>query len=239
MPKQGLFRAGRWTDVDTFPAPAQAISPRLFSAGPPLNDGYPRWEDAFGRFSTAKFSATPMAAIGRTLADYRRYEEGGSGILNIFKSFFTHGSEDDAEPVLVEAMIPESYFEDAHRLRLGYDSDLRFIDVEHQRTRNTLQEILEGPLQALGVTIDEGLSQNRDRRVTRLVMSTLHDICLADERRQVIGIRYRTPDPEWEAFVMWNPPSPAIDLAGADISPIFPDDDDLMEAAGSLGLQIP
>jgi hypothetical protein len=143
------------------------------------------------------------------------------------------------EPELVEAEIPTGYFEDAHRLHIEFDDEVCFIDVEHQRTRNTLASILEGQLSALGVTIDEGLSQNRDRRVTRLVISTLHDICRNHNRHHIAGIRYRALEPDWEAFVLWNPPSPPIDLGEASVTPIFPEDADLREAAEALGLRVP
>lgn len=242
MPKDGLFRAARWRrDVDRFPPPVQSIGPSLGVPGEPLNDGEPRWEDAYGQFATAKFSKTSMAAIGRTLAEYRAYQEAGvGGVLDFFKGFFTHRPDHPDEPVPVPGRIPEDYFGGAHRLHLDHDSDLGFIDVEHPRTRDTLSEALAGPFGAMGITIDEGLSQNQDRRVTRLVMTTLHDICLASGRDQVVGIRYRTPDPEWEAFVMWNPPAPpGIDLPGADISRISRNDEDLIEAAGWLDLTIP
>ncbi len=202
-------------------------------------DGYPRWEDAFGRFATAKLSASAKAAIGRTLAGYRRYERAGSGILDVFKSYFTDEHDNPAEPRLVESEIPPAYFEDAHLLHLEYDDSIRFIDVEHPRTRNTLKTLLAGPLEALNVTIDDGLSQNRDRRVTRLVISTLHDICRDQGYQHIVGIRYRAPEPDWEAYVLWNHPPPPVDLSTATVDPIFPDAEDLIAAAESLGVSVP
>lgn len=240
MPESGLYRAGRWTDVASFPQPAEAISPRLFSAGPPLVDGYPRWEDAYGRFSTAKFSVSAKSAIGRTLAGYRRFERDDTGILNILKGFFTSEFDNPNEPELVEGTIPRDYFKNTRLLHLEYDENVSFIDVEDQRTRHTLEDFLAGPLQALGVANGDGLSQHRDRRVTRIVMSMLHDICRHDRNRQhIAGIRYRAPEPDWEAFVLWSPPPPSIDLSAATVDPIFPMDPNLVDAAKSLGLSIP
>jgi hypothetical protein len=242
MPKDGLWRAARWrSDLDCFPAPARPISEGMFTPGPPLNEWYPRWEDVYGQFATLKFSATAMAAVGRTLTDYRGYrEEKTGGVLDMFKAFFAHGADYEGEPVPVPAEIPNDYFLHAHRLHLNYDPDLSFIDVEHPRTRETVAEALQGPFALMQVTIGESLSQNRDRRVTRLVMSALHDICRASGRDQVVGIRYKTPDPEWEAFVMWDPPPPpGLDLPAAQITRISRGDQDLIEAARFLGLKIP
>jgi hypothetical protein len=239
MPKQGLYRAGRWADVVNFPPPADPI-PNLYSAGEPLVDGYPRWEDAFGIFSTAKLSASPEAAIGRTLAGYRLAERGGAGMIDRIKGFFVSEPDNPAEPELIENTIPPSYFEEAYRLSIACDESLWFVDVEHQRTRNTLATVLSGPLSIFDAEIDAGLSQNRDRRVTRLVMSTLYDICRGDPAfENVAGIRYKAPEPHWDAYVLWRPPE-LLELHKVKVvEPIFPEDNDLKKAAKTLGLNVP
>lgn len=237
MPKDGLYRAGRWADVTAFPPPAQGISSRIHTPGPPLVDGYPRWEDAYGRFSTAKFSASSVAAIGRTIAGYRRYEPGGVNFFDRVKAFLSE-PDAEAEPLVLENRIPPAFFEDAFLLKLEFDEELIFIDVEHPRTLETLRAILGPTFGVIGATMEEGISASRDRRVTRLAITTLYDLCAANGFDGIVGIRYRAPEPDWDAYVVWYPPR-GVDLWTGLARPIFSDDDPVREAVKRLGLDLP
>ncbi len=237
MPKKGLWRAGRWTDVNRFPPPARSIHSIALLSGPPLLDGY-RWEDAFGRFATAKFSASGEAAVGRTIARYRKRVIDGVSLLDMMKGFLTAPSDSPSEPTLRENAIPASYFEDAYLLHLEYDPDLRFIDLEHQRTRDTLKQLLSGQLASVAQTVEQGLSQQRDRRVTRLVTATLHDLCDSPPYEEIAGFRYRAPDKHWDAYVFWDTPA-RIDLSqGESVKPISPASPELQAAMTTLGLSL-
>lgn len=237
MPEGGLYRAGRWADVTVFPAPAKDITSRIHTPGPPLIDGYPRWEDAYGRFATAKFSATDMAAIGRTVAGYRRYVSEGTNFFDKVKGWLSE-PDDESEPLVLENRIPPSYFEDAHLLHLEYDPEPCFINVDHPQTVRIIEELVGATLDAIGATVAGGISQNRDRRVTRLAMATLYNLCVTQGFDRIAGIRYAAPEPEWDAYVFWSPPR-IIDLADALPVPVFPDDDAVREAAERLGLEPP
>jgi hypothetical protein len=237
MPSDGLWRAGRWADVDRFPPPARSIHSVVLSPGPPLLDGY-RWEDAFGRFSTAKFSASGEAAVGRTIARYRRRVVNGVSILDKIKGFLTADPDNPTEPTLRENIIPASYFEDAYLLHLEFNPQLQFIDIEHQRTRDALKTVLISQLASMGQKIDAGLSQCDDRRLTRLVTATLHDICDSPPYDEIAGFRYRAPDRHWDAYVFWDSPA-RIDLTQErSVEPIFPDSPELQAAMATLDLSL-
>jgi len=160
-------------------------------------------------------------------------------ILDKIKGFLTSPPDSPTEPELTFNEIPESYFEDAYLLHLDYDEEVRFIDVEHQRTRNTLAAILSGPLGSMGHDLSQGLSGQRDRRLTRLVTATLHDICSGLPLDHVAGLRYKAPDKHWDAFVLWDSPA-RIDLSQAQsVKPLFPDNAAVQNAAKTLGLKSP
>lgn len=237
VPKGGLWRSGRWDDVDRFPPPARSIQRLMLSPGPGLYDGY-RWEDAFGRFSTAKFSASEEAAVGRTLARYRASEVAGVGLIDKMKAFLTHAPDNPAEPELITNEVPPSYFEDACVLHLDHDPDVRFIDVESERTRASLAEILSGPLRTMGYDLRDGLSFHRDRRLTRLVTSALREECSEGGLVHVAGLKYKAPDRGWDAYVVWDSPA-RIDFAKATVRPLFPSDEAVQAAAATLGLKPP
>jgi len=201
-------------------------------------DGY-RWEDIAGQFSTVKFSASDEAAVGRTLARFRGREIDGVSILDKIKSFLTSEPDNSAEPRLTYNQVPESYFEDAHLVHLGYDEEIHFIDVEHQRTRNTLSALLSGPLEIMGQNLEAGLSDQRDRRLTRLVTATLHELCGEHELDHVAGLRYKAPDKHWDAYVVWDGPA-RVDLGQAEsVEPLFPDHPAVQKAVKTLGLELP
>jgi hypothetical protein len=236
MPKEGLWRAGRWADVVRFPPPPRPV--HVLPTGNPVLEGY-RWEDAFGQFSTAKLSVSAEAAIGRTLARYRRREISGLSILDTIKGFLTNAPDNPAEPDLIDNTIPISYFEDAHRLYMEYDDNFRFIDIEHDRTQDTLRRLLADPLEGMGGSIGPDLSQHRDRRLTRLVTTTLHEIRGEMSLDHVAGLRYKAPEKHWDAYVLWDSPM-GIDLSKAEsVTPIFPYDADLQAAAKTLGIRVP
>lgn len=238
MPKSGLWRAGRWADVEQFPPPARSIQSSIWSPSPELLDGY-RWEDIAGRFSTIKLSASDEAAVGRTLARFRGREVEGVSILDQIKGFLSSAPDNPAEPDLTYNQVPESYFEDAHLLHLAYDEEVHFIDVEHQRTLNTLSSLLSGPLKSMGHDFESGLSNQRDRRLTRLVTATLHEICNEHELDHVAGLRYRAPDKHWDAYVAWDSPA-RVDLSQAEsVEPLFPEHPAVQKAVRTLGLDLP
>jgi hypothetical protein len=238
MPKEGLWRAGRWSDVERFPPPPRSIHSSVWSSGPELLDGY-RWEDISGRFSTVKLSASDEAAVGRTLARFRGRVIDGVSLLDKLKGFLSNPADNPTEPELTFNQVPDSYFEDAYLLHLGYDEDIRFIDVEHQRTRDTLSALLSAPLQIMGHDLEKGLSDQRDRRLTRLVTATLHELRNEYEMDHLAGLRYRAPDRHWDAYVIWDRPA-RVDLAQADsVEPLFPDHPAVQNAAKMLGLELP
>lgn len=237
MPEEGLFRGGRWADVIKFPPPAPDISSRILTPGPLLVDGYPRWEDAYGRFSTAKFSATKMAAVGRPMAGFRRYVSGGINFLDKMKGYFL-AEPDGGEPAVHENRVPPSHFEDAHVLYLDYDPDLRFVDLDHPETVQMIEAIVGTSLTAIGADLGGGISQNRDRRVTRLVMATVYNLCGDYGFDKIVGVRCAAPEPEWDSYVFWNPP-PGIDLTEGLVKPVSPYHEAVREAARRLELELP
>jgi len=236
MPDEGLWRAGRWADVVRFPPPPRPIP--VAPHGIPLLEGF-RWEDAFGHFATAKLSISAEAAIGRTLARYRGREIGGLSILDTIKAFLTHGPDNPGEPELVENTIPASYFEDAHRLYMAHDDSVQFIDIEHPQTQETLKGLIPDAMGNLGEDFNGNLGQQRDRRLTRLITTTLFQLCNEWSLDHIAGLRYKAPDSHWDAYVLWESPT-GIDLSEAEsVTPIFPDDTDLQAAAKTLGLTVP
>lgn len=242
MPSEGLFRAGRWLDVYRYPPPARPLS--LHQA---IHDGY-RWEDLRGAFPTMKMSGSAEAAIGRTIARYRRRllpaaqgEPGaGAGFLDALKGWLTHDPE-PGEPELVEGAVPRSYFEDAYLLHLprGDDPDrCQFVDVNDQRTKDTIDAVAGHILTHLDPNWKHGdLSLNADRRVTRLVTRVLYDLTQNDD--EVVGLRYPGhPDRHWQAFVAWDY---AIELDPDTVvaRPLDTEDPDVRAAADRLDISLP
>lgn len=242
MPEGGLYRAGRWADVDHFPQPSHPL-PRQ---NEPLLDGY-RWEDSQGEFATAKASASAEGAIGRVIARYRRRvlppdegEEEGEGLLDALLGFMDE-EPDEPEPELVDGRVPEDIFDDLYVIHLPHDPRLLFVDIGHEDTQAEVDAVLREPLRALGVTANPDLVEERDRRVTRLAMRMLHGRCADGRYGSVAGIRYPgQPDPEWEAYVIWSPPD-LVELGAQDVVLrwVAPWDDDARAAANTLEVELP
>ena len=119
---------------------------------------------------------------------------------------------------------------------MPHDEDVSFIDIEHQRTRNTLSDVLPG---RFADRVGTDLSQHEDRRLTRLVLAVIHDICQQPPYDHVAGVRYTTMHRHWDAYVLWNPPMRVDLMAAESVRPVFPDDDDLLAAVRMLGLEAP
>jgi hypothetical protein len=238
MPEAGLYRAGRWSDVGTFPPPAPRINLAVRQV-----DGY-RWDDALGGFATAKCSASAEAAIGRTIARYRRRTiEPGVGLIDAIKGFLMQ-EPDPGEPELLDNRVPEDIFDDLYLIHLPGDRRVVFVDLEHEHTLETLSEQLGPTVNALGLGVAPlagNLAREEDRRVTRLVTRALHSLCSDGRYGPVAGIRYPgQPDPEWEAFVLWRPPD-LVDLDSDDVELrwVAHWDADTLAAAKRLGLDWP
>jgi hypothetical protein len=250
MPPEGLFRGGRWEGIDTFPLPAPEIPPE--SVLTPLTDG-PRWEDFQGRFATVKFSKSAEAAIGRTIARYRRRtiaspvdETPGAtqrrGIIDLIKDFMNAEPDLEDEPELVDGIVPADLIADLYVLHMPYDPALRFVDIEHPATLSALQEEYGHVFAQLGLGSIENnnLARAPDRRLTRLVLRFLYQMQHQLDG-PVAGVRVPgQPDGAWESFVVWSPPE-MIDMTAEDVAQrwVASWDDDLMKAANTLGLQIP
>jgi hypothetical protein len=235
MPVGGIYRAGRWGDAELYPAPSSTTDMRV-----PLLDGA-RWEDAAGGFSTIKCSGSAEAAIGRTIARYRRrvIDDRGRGILDAIKTYL-EGPPDPGEPELFEGRIPPDIFDDLYLLSVPKREDLLFIDLMAPETLEELDKEVGASIRAATGADFPGtdLARHPDRRVTRLLLTILHRQFASGH---ICGIRYPgNPDPNWEAFVVWAPPV-SISLTEQDVGFrwVARWDADLVEAANSLQLRIP
>lgn len=234
MPDDGLYRAGRWSDVELYPPPSRALDLRH-----PQLDGE-RWEDAFGQFSTVKCSVSAEAAIGRVIARFRpAVDDRGQGILDAIKAFLS-GPPDPGEPSLVEGIVPPSVHDDLYEIRVPKREGLVFIDL---MSPETLEEIEKGPGRLVRAATNaefpgENLAQHPDRRVTRLLTTLLYQSLAPNG---VAGIRYPgNPDSHWEAFVVWAPPI-VLPLSGEDVNLrwVAPWDEAFLAAVHTLGLRVP
>jgi hypothetical protein len=237
MPPSGLFRVERWADLYVFPSPPA----RVALSTVPVRDGE-RWQDLFGNFATAKSSSSAQAAIGRTVAFYRSrpIEVQGSrfSVFDAIKRWLV--AEQAQGPSMPRGnQIPPAYFDDAYLMHLARDDDVEFVDLEHPLTRTLLEQQSGHLLASFGVSqLGRSVSSNRDRRITRLVTSSLQEWCTSVRGYEhVAGLRYRAPDPGWDAYVIWEPVR--IDFEGAEIRPLGPCDADVRSAATHLGLDDP
>jgi hypothetical protein len=259
MPPEGIHRAGRWDDVDQFPQPEPPIGLAVAS---PLLDG-PRWEDLASRFATVKCSRSAEAAIGRIIARYRprvvppgpsivqevegeqvvSAREEYCGIVDVLKRFLTHPPDHEGEPALVVGEVPPDVLDDLYVLHIPFDRAVSFVDIDHHSTREALNSVFGGTLELLGMRSLDGnnLAREPDRRLTRLVLGTLYDLCARGNYGNVAGIRIGgQPDEPWESFVYWSNPA-HVDLTADDIALrwVAPWDDDLIAAATRLNLRLP
>jgi len=236
IPEGGIYRAGRWEDVERFPEPAQRIS-----LATQLRDGY-RWEDPLGNFSTAKFSASAEAAIGRSIARYRQRQiVPGKGIISAILEFL-ESEPDPGDPDLVEGRVPEDVIDDLYLLHVPASDDVLFVDLEAEATRSELQRELGPALSALGLgPLPANFAREADRRLTRLVLFFLHSRLSGGAEGRVAGIRLPgQPHPSWESFVLWRPPQ-LVDLTADDVGFrwVARWDEHLLAAARRLEVEIP
>lgn len=237
MPEDGVFRAGRYSDVRAFPPPAAPVT-----LGAPLVHGYPRWEDARGIFSTAKCTVTAEGAIGRSIAQFRpRVLPNGTGFLSrVLKS--VKGSTDAGEPNLREGRVPPDVLDELHLVHVAPDADLAFIDLQHDETRVMLEERMRPLLPLLGVrALPADLARAEDRRITRMALTLLYGEYASGDRGRVAGVRYPGhPDSEYEAYVLWLPPSYVdLDAGYGESRSILPGDPDLAAAIERLEIALP
>jgi hypothetical protein len=254
LPPDGIYRAGPQQVVDSFPEPAPALA--LTS---PLCDGF-RWEDVSAGFATIKCSRSAEAAIGRTIAHYRaatplpspalaREVAGvkvsgpptrqGRGMIAAIKNRMSH-PPDRGQPTLVEGALPPDVLASLYLLHIPGSISPTFVDLEHPSTRAALTELLGESLERLGLRQigDSNLAREPDRRLTRLVLRALHDLCAGSN---VAGVRIPgQPDEAWESFVVWSTP-PLVDLVRDrdELRWVSPVDPDLVKAAKTLGLRLP
>jgi hypothetical protein len=236
MPESGIYRAGRWVDVEQFPPPAPPTATNR-----PLLDGY-RWEDSAGEFSTVKCSGSAEAAIGRVFARYRaRVFVDGSGIIDRMKRFFT-AEPDPGDPELVAGEVPPDVFEDLYLVHIPGSAPVVFVDIHAPETQEALEAELGPALRALGAgTLSANLAREKDRRITRLVMRTLHTLCSTGRVGPVAGVRCAgQPDANWEAFILWAPPR-LVALSGDTVGFrwVARWDDDAVAAATALDIKLP
>jgi hypothetical protein len=252
MPESGLHRAGRWWDVEQYPAPAVSISDDIAT---PLFDG-PRWEDISGQFATVKLSTTAEGAVGRIFAKYQRSDiveaaEGWAtenpdlhgGVVNRMVAWFSGEDTPDyaGELELRDGVVPAAIFERLYEVHLPHDPSLRFIDISSPETLVEIDEMFGSVFSGLGldpVMPDTNLARLRDRRQPRIVLSLLHSLY---SLQGIAGIRVcGNPDPEWESYVVWSPPE-RVDLVAEDVRFRHVDswDDDARAAADRLQLMLP
>jgi len=236
MPAAGLYRVDRWVDLYEFPPPSQSLD----DEATPINYG-PRWEDFFGQFGTLKMSASASAAIGRTVARYRRRVVHGQGLVDFIKGILIN-EPDAGSPIAPANRIPRTYFEDAYLLHYEHMEYVEFVDLDHPATHATLEPVVGEQLRAFGLQeIPSDVTANRDRRVTRLLTSVLRNLCASiPEYQNVTGLRYSGADShDWDAYILWQPPGIDLERDVAGIRPLTPTDPDVLIAAAALGLDPP
>ena len=252
MPPEGLFRAGRWGDIEKFPHPAPAIAGLALTE--PLLDG-PRWEDTRGSFATVKCSRSSEAAIGRIFARFRpgpvpieQWSQQANadpdlygGMLNRMLEFLDRTAAYEHEPDLKaeEGSVPAGIFPRLCEIHLPAELGLTFVDVEAHDTQAELAGIVGDNFRRLGLrdVVGNNLARESDRRLPRLVVSLLHDLYSGEHA----GIRVAgQPDDAWESFVLWSPPG-KVDLAADSDSFrwVAAWDDDAVKAAATLGVRLP
>lgn len=236
-PEAGLFRAGRRGHIDVYPAPP--TRPLLRTSEPMLYGE--RWSDPLGVFSTAAFSTSPEAAIGRYLARFRRATTAeGRGIVEAITSFLT-GSADPGEPPLTEGRVPADVFAEFLLLHVGFDQPPLLVDLDGPGTRAALAEELArltSPAEVEPTEVD--LARTKDRRLTWLAIRALYEACAERSVGPVAGVRYQdAAGPHWDAVVAWSPPT-LIPLDGvlAELRPLSPIDPAVERAAEQLSLSL-
>jgi hypothetical protein len=246
MPGEGLYRAGRWGDVERFPALPTPIEG--LALGQPQLDG-PRWDDASGGFATAKCSRTSEAAIGRVFARYRARvvppndtetadDDLHGGIINVIKGWLTHEPDYEHEPELVSGIVPSEIFPRLCEIHLPASLGLEFIDIADEDVQREIVGFAGDLFERLGLPslVGNNLARERDRRLSRLVLSVLHELHGAN----AAGIRVPgQPDDAWESFVIWD--SAGVDFAvDADAFRwVAPWDEDAVNAAKCLDVRLP
>jgi hypothetical protein len=238
-PQAGLYRAGRWIDVSTYPP---APRPTSLHATEPMLYGS-RWSDPLGKFSTVSLSITPEAAVGQYLARFRRATTAeGTGIVDAILAFLK-GPPDPGEPELVVGAVPAAVFDDLCLLRVHFEGrPPLLVDLESPATRAALAEYrdrLGAPVG--GAPDDVDLARTVDRRLTWLAIRALYEACAARSVGPAAGIIYRDPmSPHWASVVAWSPPALiSLDDEAMEVRALAPADLAVQRSAEQLDLLLP
>jgi hypothetical protein len=238
-PPSGLYRAGRWSDVDSYPPPSKPMSLKQ-----PILDG-PRWEDMAGEFATISCFATPEAAIGQAISRFRHRHTDPArkqGLIDAILAFLDSEPDPDRDFQLTEGHVPDAVFDDLYLIHIPEEPDVCFVDLRHTDTINVLQRYLAPALRDVcAEPLGTEFSDARDRRVTRLITTVLHSVSQSGLLGPVGGLRLPSDlDPAWDQFIVWSPPR-FVDLSddGVSMRWVAASDQDAVRAADRLGLVLP
>jgi len=236
IPGEGIYRVDRWADLYEFRSPSESLE----GQAAPVNYGE-RWEDFYAGFGTLKLSASEHAAVGRTVARYRRRFVDGHGFVDFIKRQLI-AEPDAGQAIEPDNRIPRSYFEDTYLIGYGQSIAVEFVDLEHPATHETLAPLISDQLALFGLQgIPADVTRNRDRRVTRLLTSVLRNLCgSVPEYQHVAGFRYSGRETQdWDAYVLWDPAALDLEEDPDLLRPLTPGDEAVLRAARELSLDWP
>jgi hypothetical protein len=191
-----------------------------------------RFDAPHGEFRSLYFATEPYGCWLEKLAPLRPIAD----LVERIDAAMTEPPDTEYDVDLHAVAVGPDFFENLVLGEAFIDADARFVDVEHEDTLATLNQLVGLPfLKPFGLDrFDRGVAMSRDRRLTRALALELFDLAAG----AAVGLRYTSVHAAGvECWALWDAAGPL--LRQRSLAPVDLTSRELREAADTLGVALP